>query len=153
MLNFLYRCVFKVLYIGAIIAWRILRISSRGTFVGVWYDGKILLLRTSYKRDFGFPGSMVDRNESYIDAAVRELYEEAHITATTEQLKFIKEIPSKTTRNITCLYELYLDEAPDLQIDMREIIWAEFVSLEDALSKPHLMDCVLDYLEEKKSQG
>jgi 8-oxo-dGTP pyrophosphatase MutT (NUDIX family) len=82
--------------LGRIVGWsiyayqRVARIARTGRWpltIGVRIivrDGvdKILLVRHTYAPGWHFPGGAIDRRETAVDAAVRELKEEAQIEAT-----------------------------------------------------------------------
>ncbi len=67
-----------------ILGWeRLLRLSFSGAGVAVWHDGKILVVRHSYRPGCSLPGVLVRRNEGPVLAASRELREEVGITVQT----------------------------------------------------------------------
>ncbi|MBU2647764.1 NUDIX domain-containing protein [bacterium] len=56
----------------------------RGTGIVV-RNGKILLVRDRKKTRFSLPGGKANRNEPALAAAIRELYEECHMTAVSAE--------------------------------------------------------------------
>ena len=94
--------------------------------------------------------------ENPIDAAVRELKEEIDIVVDPRLLKKICTIKGSFNykrETISC-FELILDDPPSIQLDHREVIWAEFISLRKALklelSSP-VNKFLLTYLAERTS--
>src|SRR5438477_12347197 len=56
--------------------WLLRRPRHRGALVALWHDGKILLVRSSYRARWDLPGGGVRRGEAAEAAARRELDEE-----------------------------------------------------------------------------
>lgn len=88
----------------------------------------MLLLRSSYRKEWNFPGGTVRRGEVPEGAARRELAEEVGLEADVL-------FPTGEARGIwderedhVHFFELRLDRLPQLQVDNREIVAAEFVS-------------------------
>lgn len=74
--------------------------------------------------------------ENPVEAAARELKEEIGIVADPRQLNkicTIKEVFNYKRETINC-FELILSDPPNIRLDHREVIWAEFLSLPKALN-------------------
>lgn len=106
-------------------------IRSRGTGVGVVirHKDRVLAVRHSYRPGYDFPGGGVGRREQPRDTAVRELSEELSIYADPDALVY------KCQRYQSHIYELTLDEEPDIRIDNREVIEAVFLTPDEAVRR------------------
>lgn len=93
------------------------------------------------------PAGGLHQGETFRQAAVRELREEVDIHAEEGDLEFFAEYPSRAEfkHDVAQLFELRLAEIPDVKIDNREVVSAEFMTVEEALSLP-LVDAVESYL-------
>ena len=135
---------YRVLRIG----WRLFRPKGHGALVAVWCDGRVLLVRNSYRDKLALPAGGIGRGETPLQAAVRELREEVGIRADPEALQYVTEIASdwEGKRDRCAVFELALEEEPQVRIDRREIVWAGFATLDEALAED-LAPPVRSYLE------
>jgi 8-oxo-dGTP diphosphatase len=104
--------------------WR--RPHTSGALVAAWHDGKILLVKNSYRKQYTLPGGYVRPGEDPRAAAARELREEVGMRLDKERLTHAYHgTKSFEFRHDTLdIYETELDAAPELDIDRREIVWA-----------------------------
>lgn len=111
--------------------WFIARPTSQGSYVAVWAENKLLVIKNSYKNEFSLPSGGMDAGETFAEAAVRELREEVGIQTTVDQLTRIGSFESfaEYKRDISEVFELRLEAVPSIKIDNREVIYAEFLSL------------------------
>ncbi len=103
----------------------------RGANVAVFNEDKVLLVRPTYgRRLWTFPGGRTSRNETYEDAAIREVQEETGIKLSA--LKFIcdHETTKDATRNIIRAFASQTDSI-ELEVDGIEIKEAGWFSLND----------------------
>ncbi len=136
-----------------LIAYRVARIlfaitkpQIRGTMVAVWYQGKILLIRTPYRQYWSVPGGMLKKGETWPQAAVRETFEEVGLRLNEKDLVFMAEVPGELGPNDRShFFEVNVDHPFDVTVDGWEVIKAEFVTPEDALERG-LHDNVRKYL-------
>src|SRR5262249_31159555 len=75
----LYRVALLLAYRAALCWWFIARRPHFGAVTAVWHDGKLLLVRDSYRRMWSLPGGGIGSGEAPADAAVRELREETGV--------------------------------------------------------------------------
>lgn len=122
----------------------------RGTMVAIWYRGRILLVKCSYRRGWSIPGGLVKKGETWAQAAVRETFEEVGLHLMEEDLVFKAEVPGDLgPRDLSHLFEIPLDRPGDVTVDGREVIDAEFVTPQAAL-KRRLHANVRRYLQERE---
>jgi len=137
-LNAIIRACYRIAYR----LWKLyLRIRKRETFgaqVAVRCRSNVLLIKSSYRGFYSFPGGYLNQGEMAVDCASRELKEEAGVDIPSTMLR-----PAFST-TYQCgghlghdeFYELSVDAEPMVSIDNREIIFAEFIDMSDALSLP-----------------
>lgn len=108
---------------------------TRGVAVAVWQGGRILVIRTSYRRSEGFPGGGCRRGEMPAAAAARELAEEVGIgLAAPDALTLEMAFEHRCDR--LAIFALYPQHPPRLAIDHREIVSAAFLTPAEALARP-----------------
>jgi 8-oxo-dGTP diphosphatase len=110
--------------------WRLRGKQHQGALVAVWVDQALLLVRSSYRSEWNFPGGSVRPGETPEAAARRELVEEIGLAVPSL-------ISAGTVRGVwddrldqVYLFELRLAEPPGLRLDNREIIGAQLCSPE-----------------------
>ena len=144
----LHRAALWLAYRLLLVGWFVFRPRRRGVFVAVWHDGRLLVIRNSYRDWLALPAGGPKRGESTLDTALRELREEVGIAARPEALHFACELPSRFEfkRDHCSFFELELVERPAFHPDGREVIWADFVTPAEALAA-RLAPPVRAYLE------
>jgi len=108
-----------------------------GACVAVRRGDLVLLVKNSYRRDYSFPGGLVDSGEVPRESAVRELWEEVGLSVDPDALTEIEQIREARGRRVdrATIFELLLPEEPELTIDNREIVWAQFCSFDEIQEK------------------
>ncbi len=131
----LWRAAFRLGFPCARLWWRVRRPRHRAALVAVWRDGRVLLLRQSYRRQPCWPGGGVRRGEDPRTAAARELREEVGLHVAPDRLLAVREVAClsdhRPTR--THLFELHLRAAEAPRPDGREVVEARFVTAAEAL--------------------
>lgn len=104
--------------------WRARRAHHEGALVAIHVGGDLLVVRSSYRSEWNFPGGGVRRGETPEAAARRELTEEIGVEAS--QLS-----PAGDASDVwdgrsdhVHFFELRLDRLPELLLDNREIVAA-----------------------------
>lgn len=130
MLDLFYQIAFRIAYRLLRITWTIWHPHTTGAFVALWHKGELLLVRHSYKPGICLPGGGVQKGESYIEAAKRELREETGIDIEAAQLEepLVVHLTDEGKDDHVCCFEVnYAGSMPDIAIDNREIVWAAFI--------------------------
>jgi 8-oxo-dGTP diphosphatase len=116
--------------------------------VAVYVGRSVLLVRSSYRSEWNFPGGSIHRGEAPEVAARRELAEEIGLTA-------YRLCPAGGVGGIwdgksdrVHIFETQLDRLPQLQLDNREIVDARLASA-DELSGLALTGPVSAYLRRR----
>lgn len=135
----------------ALCYWFIVRPNSQGAYIAVWVEDRVLIAKNSYKTRYAMPAGGLHKGETFREAAIRELREEVGIHASEADLSFYEEYPSRAEfkRDVAQLFELRLPEVPEVSIDNREVISAQFMTVEEALALP-LVDAVESYLTSRQ---
>ncbi len=134
--DWLYRFAYRHGIRVARVWWWLRRPHTSGAHLFMWYQGRVLLLRTSYRSGWTTPGGAIKRGESPVDAAIREASEEIGLQLTAADLHpaGVVEHSPDYRRDRLHLFEVQLQSWPEVRIDNREIIEARFVPLADAQS-------------------
>jgi 8-oxo-dGTP diphosphatase len=134
--DLLWRTAMRAAYQVQLAWWFVRRPVVQGAFVAVWHGDRVLVIQNSYRRRMSFPAGGLARGESMLDAAVRELFEEVGIRAAAHELAYHGEIvnPSGYAEDHAHFFELHCEEAPEVRVDAREVIWARFMTPDEALA-------------------
>jgi 8-oxo-dGTP diphosphatase len=130
-LDTFWRTAFRLGFPLARVWWRLRRKQHEGALVAIHVDRALLLVRSSYRVEWNFPGGTVKRGETPDATARRELAEEIGLVA--PQLEPAGEASGvwDGRRDLVHFFELRLDRLPELQLDNREIIGTRLVSPEE----------------------
>jgi 8-oxo-dGTP diphosphatase len=116
--------------------WRLRGARREGALVAVYVDQALLIVRSSYLKEWNFPGGGIKRGETPDAAARRELAEEIGLIA--PRLLPAGEQMGKWDGCEYCLhfFKLRLNRIPMLYLDHREIVEARFASPEEPRGIP-----------------
>ncbi|WP_123387328.1 NUDIX domain-containing protein [Paraburkholderia sp.] len=111
--------------------WRIRRPRHEGALVAIYVGQALLLVHSSYRDEWNFPGGSLEPGEAPEAAAQREMEEELGLSS--HPLR-----PAGSARGIwdgrrdrVHFFELHLDRLPELRLDNREIIATHLASPEE----------------------
>ena len=111
--------------------WHLRRPRHEGALVAIHVGQALLLVKSSYRAEWGFPGGSLRPGETPDAAARREMEEEIGLSS-----------PPLLPAGSVCgvwdgrkdrvhFFELHLDRLPDLRLDHREIVAAHLASPEE----------------------
>ena len=126
----LYRCAYRIGHLLARQWWRVTRPVGRGVAVAAWWQGRLLVVRPSYRPGYDLPGGGLDAGEEPRHGALRELREELALEIPPAELHELGEFDfTLDHRRIhETLFAWHPHVEPALRIDRREIVWAGFVA-------------------------
>ena len=125
--DYAWRTAYRAAYLGLRIWWRVWPVAHRGALVALHVDGKLLLIRNSYRRGWTLPGGGVEPGDASIDAAIRELREELGLVVTMGGVPIVVTGAWEGRPETVDIFDLTLSTEPSLQVDDREVIEARFV--------------------------
>lgn len=105
------------------------------TVLGMVYDGNKILLQNRVKKDwcgFTFPGGHVEKEESFVQAIIREIYEETGLNIRKPKLCGVKQFQTdEDERYIVLLFKTDKFEGTLTSSEEGEMKWIHRDSLKD----------------------
>jgi ADP-ribose pyrophosphatase YjhB (NUDIX family) len=149
-----FRTAYKVAHRMLRAYWRVRRPSTHGALVAVWHDGKLLLVKNSYRRHYTLPGGYVRPRETAAAAAQRELLEEVRLAVPLDRLRevYSRTHPFENRHDKVTIVEVEVDTPPRFDVDNREVVWAGFESPAQVLRRP-IVPHLEEYLREREAGG
>ena len=146
----LWRLAFRAGHPLARAWWRLSRSRHEGALVAVYVGRELLLVHSSYRAEWSFPGGSLQPGEAPEAAARRELVEEIGFVASA--LIPVGEVSGtwEGRKDRVHLFELRLARLPPLKLDNREIIGVRLATREAARGLA-LTGPVAAYLDRKLS--
>lgn len=146
-----FRTAYKVAHRMLRAYWKVRQPSTHGALVAMWHDGKLLLVKNSYRRHYTLPGGYVRPHETAVAAAQRELLEEVRLRIPLDRLR---EVYSRThlfenRQDRVTIVEVEVDAPPRFDVDNREVVWAGFETPEQVLRRP-IVPHLAEYLRERE---
>jgi len=122
-----WRIAYRTAYLGLRIWWRVWPVAHCGALVALHVDGKLLLIRNSYRRGWTLPGGGVEPGETSIEAATRELREELGLVVAIGGVPIVVTGAWEGRPETVDIFDLTLSTEPSVQVDDREVIEARLV--------------------------
>jgi 8-oxo-dGTP diphosphatase len=131
LIDAVWRMALRVGFQLARVWWHLRRPRHEGALVAIYVGPALLLLKSSYRAEWNFPGGSVHPGETPDAAAQREMEEEIGLLSYAL-------LPAGSAcgiwdgrRDRVHFFELHLDRVPELRLDNREIIAAHLASPEE----------------------
>jgi 8-oxo-dGTP pyrophosphatase MutT (NUDIX family) len=107
------------------------------------------MVRNSYRRRLTLPAGGLERGETPVQAALRELHEEVGIEAEARALHYVGEIVDSTlyADDHAHFFELRCAAEPEASVDAREVVWAGLMRVDEALEEG-VVSVVRKYLDQ-----
>ena len=108
--------------------WRFTQPTGFGAAVAVRCGDELLVVRQSFRPGLGLPGGAIEPDETAVNAAARELFEEVGLRVESKLLAKVGEhrIQNEHRSITTTVFELRLSQRFAPKIDQREIVWADW---------------------------
>ncbi|GLU33617.1 NUDIX hydrolase [Trinickia caryophylli] len=111
--------------------WHIRHPRHEGALVAIYVGRALLLVKSSYRKEWGLPGGSIHPGETPDAAAQREMEEEIGLSS-------YPLVPAGSVYGIwdgrkdrVYFFELHLDDLPELRLDNREIVAVHLASPEE----------------------
>lgn len=135
------RLAYRVVHNARLGYWRVRRPSTHGSLLLVRHEGKLLVLRTTYRDALALPGGYVNPDETPRAAALRELREELGLTIPPDALAHLgRHTFEYEHRADACdLFLVDVPNRPHFEVNGYEVAWAGWLSPEEIARAPHVV--------------
>ncbi|SDI40787.1 NUDIX domain-containing protein [Paraburkholderia steynii] len=130
-IDFVWRMVLRLGYRFARVWWRLRRPRHEGALVAIYVGRALLLVKSSYRPEWNFPGGSLQPGETPDAAARREMEEEIGLSSYALRPAGSVCGSWEGRRDRVHFFELHLDRMPELRLDNREIVAAHLASPEE----------------------
>jgi 8-oxo-dGTP pyrophosphatase MutT (NUDIX family) len=153
-MNAFIRMGYRLAYFSLRVWWFARRPQTHGAAVALWHEGRILMLRTSYRDCLSLPGGFVRSGEPSEQAARRELHEELGISLPPQELRHAWHgaIRFESRQDTIDIWEATLTSAPIPHVAGREIVWADWMTPTEAARHP-MLPHINAYLREAQARS
>jgi 8-oxo-dGTP pyrophosphatase MutT (NUDIX family) len=136
-LDSLWRIAMRLAFRLRLAWWYVRRPAIHGSYIAVWHGERVLVIRNSYRKLLSFPAGGRARGETLLEAARRELREEVGIHVEPDQLAYCGDFmhDGSYAEDHGHVFELCCPAEPAVSVDRREVVWAEFLTPEEALAR------------------
>jgi ADP-ribose pyrophosphatase YjhB (NUDIX family) len=143
-----FRVVYRVAHRMLRAYWRVRQPHTHGALVAVWFFEELLLVKNSYRDQYTLPGGYVQRGETPQQAGARELREEVGLIVPSDQVVVAYNATKlfEHRHDEVTILEVEADTRPEFKADNREIVWAGFKPIREALTLP-IVPHLREYLE------
>lgn len=123
------RLAYRLAWRALVLSWRLRRPEAHGAATLVVHGGKLLVVRPTYRDEWGLPGGLVDPGEEPRAAAARELLEETGIRVSPDRLEPLGAITFERfrARFHVAIFAWWPAAAPQPEVDRREIAAAAYM--------------------------
>ena len=121
-----YNILFKILGVY----WHVFSPQTAGVRVMIINNGKVLLVKHSYRDGYYFPGGGIKKKEHLVDGAIREVFEETGIRVKNLKLHGVYRKDNHSDTKLVYFTDT-IDGGDKIKIDNKEIIHAEWFDLEN----------------------
>jgi 8-oxo-dGTP diphosphatase len=148
-----FQLAFKLAHRMLRVYWLVRSPRTRGVLVAVWHDGQVLIVKNSYRRHYTLPGGYQHAGESFEQTGARELAEECGVLVSADALRASYQGVHRFEfrKDDVTLLEVELPVRPEVSIDNREVVWADFKAPGEILRMP-VVPHLVEYLE-RRAQG
>jgi 8-oxo-dGTP diphosphatase len=144
------RVTYRAAYLAARIWWYVRRPHTTGAMVALWHEGRLLVVRGSYRHHYMLPGGFLKHGETSRDAAARELFEELRVTLPSAGLRvgWRGTLRFEHRVDTVTVWEAVLDTRPQIRPDGLELVWAGWKTPDEARRLP-LLPHIRHYLADR----
>lgn len=138
MLDALARSAYRLAYLVLRAWWWIHRPKAEGVAIAVVADGRLLVVRQSFRRGIGLPAGGRAANEAPRAAALRELHEETGLAPSPAALidRGAFELAHEARSLVIALFEWRPATRPEVRIDRREIVAFAWLTATELRAEP-----------------